>query len=230
MKIIEQDYRWHGGLTKREHTDLIVLHHAAASSCTAMDVHSWHVANGWVGIGYHFFVRKDGSIYRGRPEHCVGAHAYGANYKSIGICFEGNFMTETMPDAQIKAGAELVKYLKNKWGISWVAKHKDIGTTDCPGKYFPFDKIAHGCTEEIKNEGAEKVMVETIEIGNGDRGNAVKTLQGALIAQGYAMPKYGADGVCGAETVSAIRSFQSAHGLKADGICGKNTWGALLRG
>lgn len=230
MKIIEENYQWNGGLTKREHTDMIVLHHAAASKCSAMDVHGWHRANGWVGIGYHFFVRKDGSIYRGRPEQCVGAHAYGANYRSIGICFEGNFMNETMGQEQINAGAELVKYLKTKWGVAKVVRHKDLGTTDCPGKYFPFDKIVNAETETPENEGSEKVMVETIMIGNGDSGNAVKSMQGALIAQGYSMPKYGADGKCGAETVGAIRKFQSANGLKADGICGKDTWGALLRG
>lgn len=79
----------------------------------------------------------------------------------------------------------------------------------------------------------ETIMVETIMIGNGDSGNAVRSLQGALIAQGYKCGNYGAagngvDGICGAATVAAIRAFQTAHGLKADGICGPDTWGALL--
>ena len=51
----------------------------------------------------------------------------------------------------------------------------------------------------------------------------------ALIAQGYPCGSYGADGICGAATVSAIRAFQTANGLTADGICGQDTWGALLR-
>ena len=72
-------------------------------------------------------------------------------------------------------------------------------------------------------------MVTTQMIGRGDRGNAVKSLQGALIAQGYPCGSYGADGICGAATVSAIRAFQTANGLTADGICGQDTWGALLR-
>ncbi|EKC77056.1 protein containing N-acetylmuramoyl-L-alanine amidase, family 2 domain protein, partial [human gut metagenome] len=45
----------------------------------------WHLANGWAGAGYHFLVRKDGTIYRLRPEDKVGAHAYGSNYNSIGV-------------------------------------------------------------------------------------------------------------------------------------------------
>ena len=72
-------------------------------------------------------------------------------------------------------------------------------------------------------------MVTTKMIGSGDRGNAVKSMQGALIAQGYPCGSYGADGICGAATVSAIRAFQTANGLTADGICGQDTWGALLR-
>ena len=68
MKINEVTYKWNGALTKRRSTTRIILHHAAASKCTAQQIHSWHLANGWVGIGYHFFVRKDGSVYRGRPD------------------------------------------------------------------------------------------------------------------------------------------------------------------
>lgn len=144
MKINEVTYKWNGALTKRRSTTRIILHHAAASKCTAQQIHSWHLANGWVGIGYHFFVRKDGSVYRGRPETVVGAHAGNNNYDSIGICFEGNFMTETMGDAQRKAGQELVQYLKDKYGISKVQKHSDVNATGCPGTRFPFKEISEG--------------------------------------------------------------------------------------
>nr|WP_243240285.1 N-acetylmuramoyl-L-alanine amidase [[Clostridium] hylemonae] len=87
-------------MSRRSATKLIILHHAEASNCTVQDIHRWHKNNGWAGIGYHFLVRKDGSIYRGRPEWAVGAHASGSNSDSIGICFEGAYMTETMPAAR----------------------------------------------------------------------------------------------------------------------------------
>ena len=48
-------------------------------------------------------------------------------------------MTETMSQTQINAGRELVTYLKNKYGISKVQKHKDVCSTNCPGTNFPFD-------------------------------------------------------------------------------------------
>lgn len=95
-------------------------------------------------LGIIFFVRKDGSIYRGRPEEVVGSHAKGSNSDSIGICFEGSYMTETMGQTQINAGRELVSYLKKKYGISKVQKHKDVCSTNCPGTNFPFDQIVNG--------------------------------------------------------------------------------------
>ena len=71
----------------------------------------------------------------------MGAHAGNNNYDSIGVCFEGNYMTETaMPDAQRAAGAELVAYLKQKYGITKVQKHRDVNATGCPGDNFPFER------------------------------------------------------------------------------------------
>ena len=239
MNIIEKDYKWAKPLSKRGTTDLLILHHAAATSCTAEDVHRWHVGNGWAGIGYHYLVRKDGTIYRGRPEDTVGAHAYGANSHSIGVCFEGNYQVETdMPAAQLAAGQALVADIKRRWGITKVIGHKDVAgsTTDCPGKYFPLAEMISGKTETATNNTTtnnttkeETIMVETIMIGSGDRGNAVRSMQGALIAQGYNCGSYGADGICGAATVAAIKACQVANGLTADGICGVKTWGALLK-
>ena len=47
-------------------------------------------------------------------------------------------MTETaMPEAQRAAGAELVAYLKQKYGITKVQKHRDVNATGCPGDNFP---------------------------------------------------------------------------------------------
>ena len=140
MQIIETTYKWAGSLARRGVTRRIILHHAAAVTCTPQQVHQWHLANGWSGIGYHFFVRKDGSVYRGRPEDTVGAHAGNNNYDSIGVCFEGSFDREEMPAAQKQAGKELVAYLKQKYGISTVQRHSDVNATGCPGGHFPFDK------------------------------------------------------------------------------------------
>lgn len=141
MNIKETNLKF-GSLSNRSKTTRIILHHAAAKSCGASTIHQWHKNNGWSGIGYHFVVRKNGTIERGRPEKTVGAHASGSNSDSLGICFEGDFQTEKMSDKQKSAGKELVAYLKKKYGISKVQRHSDVYATSCPGKNFPFSEIA----------------------------------------------------------------------------------------
>lgn len=147
MNIIEKSYQWNGSLSKRKKTDYIILHHASAKTASPDAIHSWHLSNGWAGIGYHFLVRKNGSIYRGRPVDFVGAHTTNYNSISVGICFEGDFEKETISNAQKTAGIKLVSYLKRLYPNAKVKKHKDFNATDCPGKNFPFDEISKGIAE-----------------------------------------------------------------------------------
>lgn len=146
MNINETNLKFKN-LTARSKTVRAILHHSAGLKASAEDIHRWHLANGWSGTGYHFLVRKDGSVYRLRPEWAVGAHATGSNSDSIGICFEGNFMTETMPEEQKRAGKELVAWVKGKYGFTKVQAHRDVQSTSCPGKNFPFDEIVNGSVE-----------------------------------------------------------------------------------
>ena len=231
MEILEQTYDWAMPLARRSATRRIILHHAAAVTCTAQQIHQWHLANGWVGIGYHFFVRKDGSVYRGRPEDTVGAHAGNNNYDSIGICFEGSFDREQMNEVQMKAGAELVAYLKQKYGITKVQKHRDVNATGCPGDNFPFEAIAYGTPVEPEKpeEPCVNITLALYMLAKGSKSQQVKLLQRTLIGWGYSVGVYGADGDFGAATEKAVKKFQTANKLAADGIVGKNTWTALLR-
>lgn len=150
MEIVETNLQFKGNMAVRKATNKIVLHHAAASTCDAKTIHAWHLRRGFSGIGYHFLIRKDGIIERGRAENLVGAHVAWHNGDSIGICFEGNFETETMGEAQKNAGAELVDYLKKKYSINTVVRHKDLAATACPGKNFPFEEILQGVKTETK--------------------------------------------------------------------------------
>lgn len=148
MNINETNLKFKN-LTARSKTVRAILHHSAGPKASAEDIHRWHLANGWAGAGYHFLVRKDGSVYRLRPEWAVGAHASGSNSDSIGICFEGNFMTESMPTAQKQAGKELVAWVKKKYGFTKVQAHRDVQATGCPGTNFPFAEIANGSTGTV---------------------------------------------------------------------------------
>jgi len=139
MNIAEKTYNWNGSLSKRTATDYIVLHHAEAVSCTADDIHRWHLSNGWTGIGYHFFVSKTGEVYRGRPADTVGAHCLGFNSNSVGICAEGAYDNRdtVMPDAQRGAIGELTAELGKVYKAAAVVRHCDLAATVCPGRYFP---------------------------------------------------------------------------------------------
>lgn len=61
----------------------------------------------------------------------------------------------------------------------------------------------------------------------GSKGPYVKELQEELIKRGYDLGKYGADGDYGRATEAAVKAFQTDNGLKADGICGPDTWNAI---
>lgn len=58
----------------------------------------------------------------------------------------------------------------------------------------------------------------------GSTGAEVKYLQELLTIAGYAVS---ADGVFGEKTERAVKSFQEANGLEADGVVGAKTWEAL---
>lgn len=201
----------------RSSTQRIILHHAVAKKCSAEDIHRWHLSNGWSGAGYHFLVRKDGTIYRLRPEDKVGAHAYGANYDSLGICFEGDYKEEIMQEEEIKAGRELVNFLKNKYGINTVQVHKNVNATNCPGDNFPFDQIANETGESKPSKEKGKIAIIQTSLNE----------------------KYGlnisVDNIYGNETKKALvkglqteLNKQFGSKLAVDGIFGTNTYNACI--
>jgi hypothetical protein len=57
----------------------------------------------------------------------------------------------------------------------------------------------------------------------GSSGAEVTALQEFLLAAGYELPKFGADGDFGSETLAALKSYQEDNGLVADGIVGPKT-------
>ena len=221
MQIIETDLQFKD-MSTRKVTERIILHHAYAKKCSAEDIHRWHLNNGWSGAGYHFLVRKDGKIYRLRPEDKVGAHAYSSNYNSIGICFEGNFMEEDMPEAQKQSGKELVAYLKDKYNIKVVQAHRDVCATSCPGDKFPFEEIANSeKKEEIISKPQEEVKGKVAEVQK-------------ILNERYGL-NIGVDNIYGNETKRALvkglqteLNKQYGRRLSVDGIFGTNTYNACI--
>lgn len=80
-------------------------------------------------------------------------------------------------------------------------------------------------------ESAKKITYNVVLplLRKGDEGKSVKALQYLLIANGYSCGKWGADGDFGADTEKAVKAFQKANALEADGEVGIATWSALLK-
>lgn len=172
---------------KMKTVDSIILHHRAGNG-DVQSIHKDHMAKGWWGIGYHYYIRRDGSIWRGRPEQWVGSHAGSSNdynKHSIGICFEGNFEQETMTDAQVEAGRELIADIESRYSIYQILGHKDVAKTACPGKNFRWDDLFAPDPEYDVPDWALDEFAHAVKIGITDGSNPqakIPRYQAALMA------------------------------------------------
>lgn len=76
----------------RQSTKYIVIHCSATrplEDIGAREITQWHKARGWTTIGYHFVIRRNGKVEKGRDRDAVGAHVAGHNSNSLGICMVG---------------------------------------------------------------------------------------------------------------------------------------------
>ena len=100
------------------------------------------------------------------------------------------------------------------------------------------DEWVRELQQECNNQGYSKQKVDGVvgpatlagcpTVRKGAKGNITKLIQKRLLSLGYKLPKCGAYGGFGDETVDAVKSFQNDKGLSADGIVGQNTWRKLL--
>lgn len=139
-KFVDYDLEFKN-LSWRSATNSIVIHHTGNPTnddLSAEDIHEMHLNNGWAGIGYHFVVRKNGEIELGRPVDCIGAHAEGHNYYTVGIHLSGNFEIGYPTTEQIESAAVLVAWLCERYDLlcndNNVFGHCDLMATACPGE------------------------------------------------------------------------------------------------
>lgn len=125
-------------LQNRSRTTRIVVHHSASPDVSAVEIHGWHLARGWSGIGYHYLIRANGTVEMGRPVDAQGAHTLGYNEDSIGICLTGDFMQTAPTLEQLTTLTELVLELNEHFGPLEICRHCDLTATDCPGDQFPW--------------------------------------------------------------------------------------------
>lgn len=118
----------------------IIIHCSATregKNFTVADIDRWHRERGYAKIGYHYVVYLNGEIHKGRAKNEIGAHTYGQNRNSIGICYIGGLdhngkSKDTRTPAQKKALRELVNDLQKRYPEAKIYGHRDFAKKDCP--------------------------------------------------------------------------------------------------
>lgn len=167
VPVAEMKFSFAEPLLVRPDTIGIVIHHVGVPSgdTPAEAIHKAHLAKGWACIGYHYVIRKDGTIERGRPLAAVGAHAQGHNYDTIGINVTGNFDTERPTPEQIDSLEKLLAFLCRIYdieaGVTTIEGHRDVNATDCPGDNLY--RLLPQIRRDVKVRTAEKEL-EDVDI------------------------------------------------------------------
>ena len=128
----------------------IVIHYSATPierSTSFGAIEAMHRARGFREVGYHYYIRLDGTVVKGRDlsqpgRFEVGAHSKGENNESIGICYEGGVRAadvnrgfDSRTPAQTKSMIEVINRLKDRYPSAIVEGHRDMpgAATQCPG-------------------------------------------------------------------------------------------------
>ncbi len=131
----------------REIKQLIIHCSATPASLDigAYDIRQMHKKQGWSDIGYHYVIRRNGKVETGRDldkdgdiDEETGAHAFGWNANSIGICLVGGINSKGQGEAnftkeQMIALAAFLVAKREEYPGALVIGHRDTGAKkDCP--------------------------------------------------------------------------------------------------
>lgn len=124
----------------------LVVHCAATSSNVDVGVEEidrWHRQRGFFSCGYHYVIRRNGTVEDGRPLDQPGAHARQYNSVSLGVCLVGGVngvdknadgritADEFVPEAnftpeQIYMLRIVLDEWKAKWPNAEIVGHRDL--------------------------------------------------------------------------------------------------------
>jgi len=133
----------------RQRTTAIAIHCSATKPTQdigAREIRQWHVRdNEWADIGYHYVIRRDGTIETGRPDDVLGAGIKDHNAETLHICLVGGLTAEgkagkvfsdTFTDAQEISLFHLIAAMEEKYpdATGNVLGHRDFPRVakDCP--------------------------------------------------------------------------------------------------
>lgn len=120
----------------------LVVHCADTPASMKVDaalIDRWHRERGWLGIGYHYVIRRDAVVEEGRPITKIGAHVENHNHESIGICMAGGRAAKgeapenNFTDEQFIALAALLGKLLREFPRAQIVGHRDLNPAKaCP--------------------------------------------------------------------------------------------------
>ena len=171
----------------------VVVHWSATfldQDIGAEEIHEWHTQRGFSGCGYHYVIRKDGRIQRGRPISKRGSHAKDNRHNlfSVGICFVGGYNclsgtpnrdryvgSESINEEQMKTFDQFMKSFYDVFPGSQAWGHVD---TDNKGKQDPgfdvpqyvfnkFGKVNVSATGKTRPLSPRQLAKASIEINTG---------------------------------------------------------------
>lgn len=219
--------------SKPNRTVTRVFLHCTASELKKHDkvsaIREMHLARGWSDVGYHLFIRKDGTLENGRDLETVPAAQKGHNTYSIAICLHG-LKQELFTAKQFKTLKALCLAIDKAYGgeISFHG-HREVAAKACP--VFDYRQVLK--LDEYGSLGLPGAvgnpMVDTTgddadalpEIRLGARGETVKLLQRLLFIKD--------DGIFGPKTATAVRAFKRSHNLYPSDIVATHVWRLLLK-
>jgi hypothetical protein len=139
-------------MNRLEKVEYLIIHHTSRNNDFPFFVRLRHkYLRGWDDIGYHYliggtgFFTKNGRIYPGRPEGMKGAHTFGYNRRSLGICLIGNFEKTAPSKEQFESLFSLLEQKAKQYSvpIEKILGHGELPGADtaCPGKWVDMDYI-----------------------------------------------------------------------------------------
>jgi len=155
---------------RRELSDIshIAIHHSATPANIPPErIAAYHVyskSHEWPGMGYHFYIGPEGTIYHTQDLDRTSWHVYKNNSYTVGVCLAGNFNQTTPPEPQLNATAWLTAWLMQELRIPIenVLGHKEFprNATACPG--YQWDSGSRW--KDMLLEAIEKVRKGEIEL------------------------------------------------------------------
>ena len=142
--------------------DEVIIHCSATregQDISVDTVRQWHLDKGWADIGYHFFIDIKGEVHIGRDIEEQGAHTFGHNHNSIGVCYaggvekDGKTPKDTRTEEQENSLVNLLTSLKERFKDVKIHGHRDFSNKACPSfdATTEYKWISNGyckCTQE----------------------------------------------------------------------------------